>query len=402
MHKKVLRNGILVLVDKKESNSVVIEMSFRVGSNYEDQRVLGISHFLEHLLFDGTKTRDSRQIAFEIERYGGEINALTSNERTSFYVRVPKKHFDVGLEILSDIILNPLFLQEEVDKEKNIIVDEINMVNDTPMFYQWILFVKTLFKVSNARHPVYGSKETIKALSKQDLLDYYQKHYFANNMIVSVTGEVSDDVFSKIEEKFKDFRTGEIETLHELSEPISQKVEIAKERKNVDHTYMVFGYKTPNRSNPDSFVLDIIRTILGGGMSSRLFNEIRLKRALAYTVGVQHDPNRTFGYFAVYLSTDKKNVELCKDIIIKEFKALEEITQQDLENAKTYIEGQFLLENEDNAKRADNMSSFEISSSHEIFESFLKHINSVKIEDVKRVARQYLNEFYTLVTIEEK
>src|SRR3989344_2199320 len=402
MQKKILKNGILVLLDKKDSNSVVIEITFRVGSNYENPKVLGISHFLEHLVFDGTSSRDSRQVAFEIERYGGEINALTSNERTYYYVRIPKKHFDVALEILSDIIINPLFLQEEIDKEKNIIVDEINMVNDTPMFYQWILFIKTLFKISNVRHPVYGSKETVKSLTRQDLLDYYHNHYFANNMVVSVVGGVSEDVFYKIEEKFKDFRTGQSKVIEEVSEPLSEKIEFAKEKKNVDHTYMVLGYKTPGRNNTDSFVLDIIRAVLGGGMSSKLFNEIRLKRALAYTVGVQHDPNKSFGYFAVYLSTDKKNVDLCKEIITKEFESLQNLSQEELDNAKTYLEGQFLLENEDNAKRADNLSYFEISSSHEVLESFLKHINAVKLEDIKRVARQYLNEFYTVVTLEEQ
>lgn len=402
MQKKILKNGIVMLYDKKVSNSVVIEITFRVGSNYEKNNVLGISHFLEHLLFDGTKTRNSRQIAFEIEKYGGEINALTTNERTSFYVRLPKKHFKIGLDILSDIILNPLFLQEEIDKEKSIIFEEINMINDTPMYYQWILFVKTIFKVSNARHPVYGSKETIKALSRDDIIDYYQTHYNANNMIVTVTGDAPLDIFSLIEENFKDFRKGQNLVMEEVIEPQANKVETAKEKKNVDHTYIVLGYKTPNRSHKDSFALDLIRVILGGGMSSRLFNEIRLKRALAYNVGVQHDPNKNFGYLAVYVSCDHKNVELCKEIILRELSNLQNITEQELEDAKTYIEGQFLLENEDNIKRADNMSSFEVSCFVEVFESFLNHIRTVTLEDIKRVAKEYLNEFYTLVTLEEK
>src|SRR3989338_4535568 len=158
MKKYKLKNGITLLYEKKPSKSAAVEIMVKVGSNYEDKRIRGISYFIEHMLFEGTKKRKtSLEISNEIEKLGGEMNAYTSNEVTAFFVKVLGKHFEKALDVLSDIIQNPLFDEKMVDKERKVLLKEINMVTDEPRFHQWILFTKTLFKKHPAKHPTYGS-----------------------------------------------------------------------------------------------------------------------------------------------------------------------------------------------------------------------------------------------------
>jgi predicted Zn-dependent peptidase len=189
MKKYILSNGLTILLEKRSTDSVTIMVTVRVGSNNEPENLLGISHFLEHMLFEGTKKRPSSTIiANEIERLGGELNAYTTNERTCFYIKVPKKHFDIALDIISDILQNPVFDKSAIEKERQIILKEINMVTDDPRFHQWILFQKTLFKKHPARNPTYGAIETVQKIRRDDLISYYNKHYTGTNMIISVVG----------------------------------------------------------------------------------------------------------------------------------------------------------------------------------------------------------------------
>ena len=174
MHKYTLKNGLTLLFEKRATKTTAVEVTVKTGSNNESKKINGISHFIEHMLFEGTKTRkSSREIANEIEKLGGELNAYTSNERTAFFAKVLNKHFDKALEILSDIIKNPLFDKKNIEKERKVILKEINLVTDEPRFHQWILFQKTLFKKHPSKNPTYGTVEAVKTITKKDLLNYY-------------------------------------------------------------------------------------------------------------------------------------------------------------------------------------------------------------------------------------
>ena len=207
MRKKVLGNGLTIIINKRPSQSVSIEAAVKVGSNDETKRIFGISHFIEHMLFEGTKKRpNSIIISNEIEKLGGELNAYTTNERTCFYIKVPKKHFGIALDILSDILQNPLLENKSIEKERKVILKEINMVNDQPRFYQWILFNKTLFQKHPAKNPVYGTIEAVKRITGKELAGYYKKHYLPNNTVISVVGDVSN-AENQIAKKFADFKS---------------------------------------------------------------------------------------------------------------------------------------------------------------------------------------------------
>src|SRR3989338_5688265 len=193
MQKLRLPNGLTVIHEPKKGNSVVVELQVNVGSNDESPEERGISHFLEHLLFEGTQKRPTNQlISNEIESIGGDFNAYTTNERTCFYIKVLKKHFTIAVEVLSYIMLNSLFKEEHIKREKNVIIKEIDMINDEPRFYQWLLLQRTLFNKHPCRYPTYGKKEIIMNLTRDKIIQYFQKHYLPNNMVLSIVGDVKN------------------------------------------------------------------------------------------------------------------------------------------------------------------------------------------------------------------
>lgn len=402
MKKYKLKNGITLIFEKNYSKSVAVEVMFKFGSNYETKNLAGAAHFLEHMLFEGTKNRkNSREIANEIEKYGGEFNAYTTGDRTAFFIKIINKRFEVALDILSDMVANPVFDKKTIEKEKQVVLKEINMVNDDPRSYQWILFQKILFDRHPAKNPTYGSIETVKKFDRQSIVDYHKSHYLPNNMIISVIGNV-ENIKSKIEKYFGRLKQGTTIIRQKFNEPAQTKAKKYSEKRKTFNSYMVFGYKAVPRTNKDSYVFDVASAVLGRGQSGWIFDEIRNKRGLAYQVGVNSEHESDYGLFAVYTNLDKKNIEKAKEIILQQFRRLEKLSNKDLEEAKTYIEGNNALQMEDNFHKADNLAFWEMIKDAKLAEEYIKNVKKVSINDVKRVAKKYLNDKYTLVVIEQE
>jgi len=400
MQKVVLSNGLTVIHEPQKSKSVVVEVMVKIGSNHEKKDERGISHFIEHIAFEGTKKRPTNQlISNEIEKVGGDFNAYTTNERTCFYVKVLKKHFPLAVEILADILQNSLFRQEEINKEKNVVLKEIDLVNDEPKFYQWILLQQILFQKHPVRYPTYGSKGVIRNLSREKLVSYFNEYYIPNNMIVSVVGDVKGWK-DKVEKSFV-FPRGKRKVFPKISEPELTKNKEARIKKDVTNTYLVLGFKTVPKNHPDSCALEIIDGILGRGQSGKMFTKIRGKRGLAYDVGTQHIADTTFGCFAIYATIDKKNISLVKKMILEELEKLQQITTKELEEAKTYIEGDFYLDLEDTQKVADQLLFWEQISRAEDLHHFIPKVKKVTLEEVKKVAKKYFNK-HAFAVIEGK
>ncbi len=401
MIRKTFKNGLKVIIEKKPVETVTIHVSVNVGSNNETPDNNGISHFVEHMLFEGTKKRpDARVISNEIESIGGELNAYTSNERTCFYVRVPKNHFNRGIDIISDIIQNPIFDNRKIEKERKIVLKEIKLHMDEPRFYQWILFQSTLFEKLPARMPVYGTVNNVKSITKKELLDYYDKYYLPNNMVISIVGKVGN-IVGIVEEKFKYFKKKKLIENRLIKEPKQKKV-IKREKRKIFSSYLVLGYKTVPRTNRDSYVLDIIKAILGRGQSGKIFDEIRNKKGLAYEVGVHHEVCSRYGFFAVYLNTDKRNIKEVVRIITNEFKKLENITDKEIKEAKGFLIGQHILKNEDTKERADELGFWEGIKDARLSDEYIRKIKEIKVNDIKRIAKKYLTEKYVLTIIEQE
>lgn len=399
MQKFKLSNGLTVLVEKRPTLSLAIEVSVKVGSNYENPKIAGISHFIEHILFEGTKKRTAREIANGIEGIGGEINANTSNEKTSFYIRVLKKHFDVGLEVLADLIQNPAFNDLAIEKERKIILDEIDLIRDDPMIYQWILFQNKLFKKHPCKNPIYGDKEAIKAVTKKDILDFYKKYYVPNNTIITIVGDIKDPI-TKVKNCFV-FKKRKLKEKKRVAEPGQHFIEEFAEKREIEHSYLVLGYKVPERNNKESYVLDVIRAILGRGQSSRLFNEIRIKKGLGYLVGAHYESGTDYGFFGVYVSTDQKNVNEVKKIILDEIKKMENVEDKELVDAKKFIEGNFIIENEDVQNMASKIGYWEIIKDGGLISKYIKNIMEVSKKDIARVVKKYFKK-HTCIILEQK
>ncbi|HLC60408.1 MAG TPA: pitrilysin family protein [Candidatus Nanoarchaeia archaeon] len=402
MQKHILKNGITLIFEKTSSKSVAVEIMFKIGSNYENLKVAGISHFLEHMLFEGTKKRKtSREIANEIEKYGGDFNAYTTGDRTAFFIKIINKKFDVALDILSDMVKNPVFGEKIMQKEKQVILKEINMVNDDPRLFQWILFQHALFEKHPAGNPTYGTAETVKAITRNQLVDYYATHYIPNNMIISVAGNVNN-VRKKIERYFHELKPKKIITRAKVNEPAQNRMKKVVRKKKTLNSYTVLGYKAVPRMHKDSYVFDVITAILGRGQSGWMFDEIRNKRGLAYQVGINNESEIDYGMFAVYTNLDKKNIGKAKEIIMQQFHKLMKVTKLDIDEAKTFIEGNHTLQMEDNFHCTDNFSFWDTIKDAKLADSYINNIKKITAGDVKRISAKYFTDKYTLVVIEQE
>lgn len=402
MKKYKLKNGITLLFDKNSSKSVAVEVMFKVGSNDENKEIAGISHFLEHMLFEGTKNRkDSKTIANEIEKYGAEFNAYTCENRTAYFIKIINKRFENALDILSDMVINPLFNEKMIEKEKKVIVKEINMVTDDPRQHQWILFQQNLFERHPTKNPTYGTVEAVMSFDKDIIKNYYHKHYLPNNMVISIVGNVTK-VKYKINKYFHSLKPKKLSPRNRVKEPLQVKIKKFVEKRKTYNSYMVLGYKTVPRLSKESYVFDVIASILGKGQTGWIFDEIRNKRGLAYQVGVQNDSEDDYGIFAVFAGLDKKYIEKAKNLILAQFKKLRNIDKKELEEAKAFIEGNHTLNMEDNFQAADNIAFWETIKNASLAHNYINKIKKIKVNDVKRVAEKYLNNNYTLVVIEQK
>ena len=392
-----LKSGLTIISEERPSKSVSMEVTAKVGSVDEDKKTAGISHFIEHMLFEGTKNRTAREIANEIESIGGEINAATSAERTSYYITVLKKHFGKALAVLADMVENPLFDRKTLEKERKVVLDEVNFVTDDPKMHQWVLFQQSLFKSHPCRNPIYGTRESIRAVTREGMADFYRRYYKPSNMIITVVGNVKNAV-PKIEKAFS-LKGTHSEKPKKPAEPkLAKSIEVL-EKRQILQSYFILGWKAVPRKHKDSYVFDVIKSILGRGQSSALFNEIRTKRGLAYSLGAYYEGGTDYGWFAVYVGADRKNLKLIRRIIMKEIRLLAKVPDSELRDAKNFIEGNYTLTNEDNHSFADMLAVCAMMDDAMLAKEYTKRVMKVTKKDVARVARQCLKDNFCAVTI---
>jgi len=387
---KKLSNGLKVIYKKTSQSTVSVNLTVNLGSNDEPKGIKGISHFIEHMLFEGTKKRPtSLAIASEIENLGGEFNAFTNNERTSYYVKIPKQYLDVALEVISDMVFNSQFADKHIKKEKKVVLNEIGSLYDDPRLYQWLLFEKTLYQKAPLMHPVIGYKEDVASLNRNKIMAFYKKYYHPGNMVLSIVGNVQNPI--KSVSKYYDLQIkGKILRRLPVFEPEKTK-EIKKiEIKKLNQAYLIVGYTTTTVDKKDSFALDLIRSILGRGFSGRLFDEIRNKRGLAYDLGVISETKISYGYFAIYASIKKENLDEVLSLIKKEISNLGTISKKDLDDAKRFIKGEFIMHYEDNSKLANYLCFLAFANNLKLFNSYLKVIDKITINDIIKCRDTYL------------
>ncbi len=394
-----LPNGLTVITEKKPLNSITIEVAVKVGSNDESKELFGISHFVEHMLFEGTKKRTANEIANQIESKGGDINAATAHDRTMYSIKIPNKHANLALDVLSDLIHNPVFDEKKIEKERQVILSEVDLVMDEPTYYQWFFFLNNLYQKHPTKNPIYGTRKTVSKLKRKDMVEFHNKYYSPQNMIISIVGDTTR-ITQKIK-KYFNFKKRPLARKIQINEPKQTKPKQKTEKRPVNQSYLILGYKTVPRNHKHAYVLDVIKAVLGRGQSGKLFNEIRTKRGLGYDVGAEHEPSIDHGFFATHVSTDKKNISEVKSIILTEIKNLQNLTEKELKQAKTFLEGEFILNSEDSQKLANLMNFWQLSKDAKLINTYIKKIKKVTINDIKQVVDIYFKN-HTTTIIQQK
>lgn len=389
--KTTLKSGLrLITVPLKNTNSVTVLILVGTGSKYETKEINGISHFLEHMFFKGTKKRpNTLKIAETLDMVGGEYNAFTSKEVTGFWAKVDNKHLPLALDWISDMFLNSKFDQKEMQREKGVIIEEMNMYLDTPTAYVSELFEKLLYGDQPAGWRIIGEKENILSFNRQKVLDYYKNHYSSSNTVVCVAGKIdSDDVKNRVEDSFKNIERIEAKEKMKAKER-QQKPEAMLHFKKTDQTHFCLGVRAYNLFHPQKNALSLLSIILGGNMSSRLFIKVRERQGLAYYIHTSIDTTSDTGYLVTQAGIDHKNLEKSVGLILKEYKDLKDkkITVKELQKAKDYLKGISTLSLEPSDSQASFYASQELLEKEilTLKEKFEK-IDKVSINDIKKVA----------------
>jgi len=392
MFKKItLKNGLrIITMPQKSTQAVTVLVLVGTGSKYEKKDINGISHFLEHMFFKGTKNRpDKLEIAETLDKIGGIYNAFTGEDYTGYFAKVAASQLDVALDWVSDIFLNSLLPEKEMEKEKGVITEEINMIYDNPMAHVGVLWSKLLYGDQPAGWDIAGTKESVSRMTRQKLSDYMGSQYVASNTIVCVAGQIKNDTEDKIKKYFSGSKDGSFAPKAKVVERQTQP-ECLLHFKETDQTHLCFGARAYNLFHPQRYAQDILGVILGGMMSSRLFMEVRDKLGLAYYIRTEAEANPDTGYLVTQAGVDNKNAEKAVAVILKEYKKIsqERVSPKELKKVKDFMKGKMtlLLESSDAVASFCGIQALlenDILTPEEIYAK----INKVSAADVLKVAK---------------
>ncbi|MCX6721201.1 MAG: pitrilysin family protein [Candidatus Staskawiczbacteria bacterium] len=392
MYKKTtLSNGLRVItVPMESSNSVTVMILVGTGSKYETKDINGISHFLEHMFFKGTKKRpNTLEISETLDSVGGQYNAFTDKEVTGFWAKVDKKHSEIALDWICDIFLNSKFDEKEMEREKGVIIEEVNMYLDTPMAYVGELFEKLLYGNTPAGWLVIGEKENILGFNREKVVNYYKSHYSPSNVIVCVAGAIDE---KNIEEKIKSYFSapgGPAAGGKVRVEEIQKEPQILIHNKKTDQTHFCLGARAYDLFDKRRYPLALLSVILGGNMSSRLFIKVRERNGLAYSIHTSASNATDTGYLVTQAGIDHKNLEKSAKLILEEYKNLRDkkITAKELQKAKDYLKGVTSLSLDSSDSQASFYGIQELLEKDILTpeEKFAK-IDAVTADDIKEIA----------------
>ncbi|NLK97009.1 MAG: insulinase family protein [Epulopiscium sp.] len=342
---KKLPNGVTIVSEKLPFvRSIALGIWVRNGSRHERIHESGISHFIEHMLFKGTKNRTSKQIADEMDRIGGQLNAYTTKEYTCYYFRALDNHIDQALDILTDMFLNSNFEEKEIEKEKGVILEEINMYEDSPEELVHDLMQKAVWEENPLGEPILGTTETIATFDHKTLKNFFNKRYRPENTVIAVAGNFDyDEMMDKIEQKFSNWDFNEKDD-YEYTYP-QYKAQILTKTKDIEQIHACLSFPGISSDSEDVYTLITLNTILGGGMSSRLFQKIREDRGLAYSVYSYPTNYNDTGLFTIYAGMNPSQTIEVLDLIIKEIQALKtnKIPPNDLSKTKEQLKSNYIM-----------------------------------------------------------
>lgn len=385
----VLDNGMTLVVENTSSvRSICIGVWVKAGAIYETPELNGVSHFIEHMLFKGTKKHTAREIAEAMDSIGGQINAFSAKEFTCFFAKVRDQHIEMVISLLADMLHNSLFDKEEIEREKNVVIEEIKMYEDAPDELIHDIFSQSLWKNHSIGQPILGTLESVNGLSRDKIMDYYSKSYMAPNMLVTAVGNFKISKFSSLIKKYFKFNGADKFRASKVKQP-EYKIEKNFREKNIEQVHLVLGAPGINEADKDRYKLYVLNSIFGGSMSSRLFQEIRENRGLAYSIFSYATLYKMAGLFAIYAGCGYKDIELVAELIVNEIEKIKkkDITEIELSRAKEQLKGNIILSLESINSRMNRMGRNEIYFNRQIaIDEVLDSIDSVCQQDISYMA----------------
>lgn len=400
-NKSTLSNGVRLVTEKIPTvHSVSLGVWVDVGGRDETLASRGLSHFLEHMIFKGTKNRSALEIALEIESFGGHINAFTSKEMTCFFVQMLDENIKIALEVLSDIMANSLFRSEDIIKEKAVIQEEIKNLEDSPddLIHDYLL--AEIYPGHPLSYPILGTPETVNSFTAQDLADLLKYKYTSDKIVIAAAGNLEHDRLFDMAEKVFTFIPG---TPHPDGQSLSDFTAGRKVwSRPIKQAHICIGARAYPYIDNRKFPLLVLNTILGGGMSSRLFQSIREVFGYAYSVYSFAESLSDTGMFGVYLGTDKEKIDPAVDLVMKEFERLrnEPLDSTELSRIKTQLKGNLMLGLESTSSRMNRLAKMEMYLNKFItLEDLVNNINQVTAQQVQDVADDLLGESHLFTVI---
>ena len=388
--KELLINGIRVVTEEiPYVNSISIGLWIKVGSRYETIENNGISHFIEHMLFKGTRSRSAKDIANSIDKLGGQLNAFTSKECTCFYVKVLDTHFDIALDVLADMFFNSNFGSEDIEKERGVVIEEINMYEDSPEDLVHDLFSQAVWTGNPLGMSILGTEESLNNLSRKKIVDYFNEKYIPQNIVISVVGNFKHkEVVNKIKGYFEKAEHKDNSNIHTVP---SFEPEYMLKSKVTEQVHLCMGFKGVDIKSKAFYPMLILNNLFGGAMSSRLFQKIREDRGLAYSVFSYPSSFEDCGLFSIYAGSKPGNLKSVAELIMEEIRSIKKagITENELHDSKEQLKGSYILGLESTSGRMISIGKSElllekIYSPAEI----LERVDKVDMNSVNSIIKQ--------------
>ncbi|MBU5677469.1 insulinase family protein [Alkaliphilus sp. MSJ-5] len=392
MYKRyTLENGLRVVTEYIPFvKSVSIGVWIEAGSKHENTINNGISHFIEHMVFKGTDKRTAKDIADIIDSVGGQINAFTSKECTCYYTKVLDSHYDLAIDLLSDMLFNSKFDPIEIEKERSVILEEINMYEDSPEDLVHDILSQTLFKNNSLGMPILGTEDTLHNIDREMILQYMDEYYVSNNAVLSIAGNFDEKkLLETINDKFSTWSNNN--NLNKAYETINYNFEVVSKYKEIEQTHLCIGFKGAELDSNDVYPLLILNNVLGGSMSSKLFQSVREERGLAYSIYSYPSIYKNGGSLVIYAGTNPNQVEEVTKIIYNEIKDIisNSLSEDEINKSKEQLKGNYILGLESTSSRMTSIGKSEllrnrIYSQKEIIDK----IDSVNSADIQRVIQR--------------
>jgi predicted Zn-dependent peptidase len=391
IQKKVMKNGLVILSEvMPHLRSVSLGVWVKCGSRFEEPKNAGISHFIEHLLFKGTQKRSTEDIAEAIDSVGGQLNAFTEKEYVGFYAKVLDEHLPLVFDLLSDIVLNPAIPAKELERERNVIFEEINMVEDSPQELILDMYMEQCWKGHPLGRSISGTKESVAQISRNDVKKFFKRHYTAGNMIVSIAGNIKHRQVQRLAERY----FSGLETGAPASFGLPPEIHAGRHIRRKGHleqTHICLGTISPSMASEERFCAHLLSSILGGGMSSRLFQNIREKRGLVYSIYSMQNPYHDAGSLVVYAGSAHDKAAQVVELTVKEFAVMREqlVAPEELKRAKECIKGAITLGLESSSSRMTNLAQQVIyyGQLYEM-EEVLRAVERVTARDIRNLANR--------------